>query len=139
MVAIDLSDSSQQVLSKAAGLLAEQASDYQVVCCYEPMLGLMADMALPVTGFDDTGVLEAMSQRLEGLVESVGLDPSKTRVIENIVGPGLCQHAELFNADLVLIGSHGRSGLRFLLGSTTNYVLHHANCDVLAVRIHVEK
>jgi universal stress protein A len=38
-------------------------------------------------------------------------------------------------ADLIVIGSHGRHGLSLLLGSTANGVLHHANCDVLAVRL----
>ena len=39
------------------------------------------------------------------------------------------------NADLVVIGSHGRSGLSLLLGSTANSVLHGSTCDVLAVRV----
>lgn len=37
--------------------------------------------------------------------------------------------------DLIVIGSHGRHGLALLLGSTANGVLHHAKCDVLAVRL----
>lgn len=37
--------------------------------------------------------------------------------------------------DLIVVGSHGRHGLALLLGSTANGVLHHAPCDVLAVRL----
>ncbi|MEO1899758.1 MAG: universal stress protein, partial [Methylococcales bacterium] len=37
--------------------------------------------------------------------------------------------------DLIVVGSHGRHGLALLLGSTANGVLHHAVCDVLAVRL----
>ncbi len=37
--------------------------------------------------------------------------------------------------DLIVIGSHGRHGWALLLGSTANGVLHHATCDVLAVRL----
>jgi nucleotide-binding universal stress UspA family protein len=37
-------------------------------------------------------------------------------------------------ADLVIIASHGRTGIRrALLGSTAEYVLRHANCPVLVV------
>jgi universal stress protein A len=43
--------------------------------------------------------------------------------------------AEAMQADLIIIGSHGRHGLRTLLGSTANAVLHRAKCDVLAVKI----
>jgi len=38
-------------------------------------------------------------------------------------------------ADLIVIGTHGRSGLKLLLGSTANSVLHGAQQDVLAVRL----
>lgn len=37
--------------------------------------------------------------------------------------------------DLIVVGSHGRHGFALLLGSTANGVLHHATCDVLAVRL----
>ena len=43
--------------------------------------------------------------------------------------------AEENDVDLIVIGSHGRHGLALLLGSTANSVLHHAQCDVLAVRL----
>jgi universal stress protein A len=44
--------------------------------------------------------------------------------------------ADESNADLIVLGTHGRSGIRLLLGSTANAVLHGAKQDVLAVRIH---
>ena len=47
--------------------------------------------------------------------------------------------AEEWNADLVIMGSHGRTGLaRLLLGSVARNVLHHAACSVLVVRRHAD-
>lgn len=44
-----------------------------------------------------------------------------------------------WGADLVILGSHGRTGLaRLLLGSVARNVLHHAGCSVLIVRRHAE-
>jgi universal stress protein A len=43
--------------------------------------------------------------------------------------------ADEIGADLIVIGTHGSSGLKLLLGSTANSVLHGAKHDVLAVRI----
>ncbi|WP_421134631.1 universal stress protein [Alteromonas sp. A079] len=43
--------------------------------------------------------------------------------------------AEKLNADLIVIGTHGQSGLRLLLGSTANAVLHGVKTDVLAVKV----
>lgn len=38
-------------------------------------------------------------------------------------------------AQLIMIGSHGRKGMeRFLLGSVSSAVLHHARCPVLVIR-----
>jgi universal stress protein A len=45
------------------------------------------------------------------------------------------EEAERNKADLIVLGSHGRQGIRMLLGSTANAVLHGAKCDVLAVRL----
>ena len=41
-----------------------------------------------------------------------------------------------WNADLIVLGSHGRKGLdRFLLGSVSEFVARHARCSVEIVRI----
>ncbi len=43
--------------------------------------------------------------------------------------------AEELDADLIVMGTHGRHGLQLMLGSTANAVLHGVKCDVLAVRV----
>jgi len=46
--------------------------------------------------------------------------------------------AEEWGADLIVVGSHGRSGIpRFLLGSVAEFVARHANCSVEIVRTSV--
>jgi nucleotide-binding universal stress UspA family protein len=48
---------------------------------------------------------------------------------------GIVEYATSTNADLVVIGTHGKSNLRYLLlGSTAERVLRHTGCSVLAVR-----
>ncbi|MBI4782037.1 MAG: universal stress protein [Oscillatoriophycideae cyanobacterium NC_groundwater_1537_Pr4_S-0.65um_50_18] len=50
-------------------------------------------------------------------------------------GQGLCEAAQQWEADLVIVGRRGRKGLtEALLGSVSNYVLHHAPCAVLAIQ-----
>lgn len=49
-------------------------------------------------------------------------------------GRAICDLARTWDADLVIVGSHGRKGLsEMLLGSVSNYVMHHAPCSVLVV------
>ncbi len=50
-------------------------------------------------------------------------------------GRALCELAEDEGADLLILGSHGRSGLsRAFLGSVAERVVRHAPCPVLVVR-----
>lgn len=47
----------------------------------------------------------------------------------------ILEQAEASQADLILMGTHGRGGLaRFFMGSVSHSVLHQANCPVLIVR-----
>jgi len=49
-------------------------------------------------------------------------------------GPVLCEFAREAGVDLIVLGRRGRSGLNeLLLGSVSNYVLHHAPCSVLVI------
>ncbi len=50
-------------------------------------------------------------------------------------GQGLCEAAQQWQADLVMVGRRGRKGwTEVLLGSVSNYVLHHAPCPVLVIQ-----
>lgn len=49
-------------------------------------------------------------------------------------GGVLCEVAQHWQADLVVVGHRGRSGLvEALLGSISNHVVHHSPCSVLVV------
>ena len=49
---------------------------------------------------------------------------------------GVVDMASTWNADLIVLGSHGREGLdRFLMGSVSEAVARHAHCSVEIVRI----
>ena len=50
-------------------------------------------------------------------------------------GRTICEVARTWKADLIMMGRRGHSGLNeLLLGSVSNYVLHHAPCSVLTVQ-----
>ena len=56
-------------------------------------------------------------------------------VWEGDAGPGIIAAAESEGADLIVVGTHGRSSVgRFLLGSVSDHVVHRADCAVLVVR-----
>lgn len=52
----------------------------------------------------------------------------------------ICEFAQSCYADVIVIGRRGHSGLReMLLGSVSNYVVHHAPCSVLLVQTPVKQ
>jgi nucleotide-binding universal stress UspA family protein len=74
------------------------------------------------------------------LIKQYGEDgpnvPLETLLIEDMVAyKGIVQAAATQEADLIIVGSHGRSNLeRFFLGGTANKVSSHAKQPVLIVR-----
>jgi nucleotide-binding universal stress UspA family protein len=59
--------------------------------------------------------------------EAIDLGDAKTKIVEN---------ATDWQADLIVMGSHGWKGLsRFLLGSVSDAVARHAPCSVEIVRL----
>ncbi|KAI9129676.1 universal stress protein [Acaryochloris sp. CCMEE 5410] len=50
-------------------------------------------------------------------------------------GPQICERAKDWHADLIVVGRHGRTGLKELfLGSVSNHIVHHAPCSVLVIQ-----
>ncbi|MEG4441040.1 universal stress protein [Microcoleus sp. AT9_B5] len=56
-------------------------------------------------------------------------------------GHCICESAENWGADLIVLGRRGRTGLaEAFLGSVSNYVVHHASCSVLVIQeVKIEK
>ena len=56
------------------------------------------------------------------------------------VGDAILDAAAQAGAELIVMGTHGRTGVRRLvLGSVAEYVLRHAECPVVTVRAHRAK
>ena len=61
----------------------------------------------------------------------------KTEFTQEFGTPGntICDLAQTWSAELILIGSRGLTGIKeMFLGSVSNYVTHHSPCSVLVVR-----
>jgi nucleotide-binding universal stress UspA family protein len=62
----------------------------------------------------------------------------KAEILQNFgdSGPMICDAAKNWSADLIVMGRNQKSPLNeFLLGSTSNYVLHNAFCSVMVIRL----
>ena len=92
-------------------------------------------------GFPGEPVIDLSNEPSEAIKESVEEDFAQYRDRMNFVSvtghPAvtICEEAETQQADLIIVGSHGRSAVdRLLLGSVSNGVVHRSKIPVLVVK-----
>ncbi|MCY4045011.1 MAG: universal stress protein [Cellvibrionales bacterium] len=140
LVAVDLEQESQGIIERAAAISsAAKVSVVHVVlplsqAFYANGLGLvqpMVDLAKLEEEIIDKA-MDDLSQYVSGVPSDgrIHYDVKKGDVVDTIVDT-----AKESQADLIVLGSHGTSGIKLLLGSTANGVLHHAPCDTLMIKI----
>jgi len=139
--ATDFSDSADSALQYAVSLAQRQDAELHV-------LHVITDLGVdPIRGAFESGVdedayyerLEAEAkEKMEDVVTQIGAtDLSVKRVIKRRPEPedAICDYATEQNADVVVMGTHGRRALsRVMLGSVAESVVRQAPCSVLTVR-----
>jgi len=89
-----------------------------------------ADLAVP----DSRDSLTTKAQGIVQRAKAAGADATFL-VWEGEPGEAIVAAADAENADLIIVGSHGRSGVsRFLIGSVSDFVVRHAHCPVMVIR-----
>ncbi len=100
----------------------------------EPHVVASAGGAIGLIEEDHVKTHEELATRMRQMLEEAGFETS-TRVHTGDVAHVLVEEARRQNADLIVVGCHGRNGInRLLRGSVASQVAAHAPCDVLVVR-----
>ncbi|MDD4915614.1 MAG: universal stress protein [Methylococcales bacterium] len=136
LLAVDFSDHGIEVASRAGQLAELNHAQLTVVHVVENLPITEATYGPIPFDVDFTQtLLDDAKTRLAKVAAGLNV-PEERRLLE-MGSPKLeiVRVADENQIDLIVLGSHGRHGLALLLGSTANGVLHHANCDVLAVRL----
>lgn len=135
LVAIDISEEAEQVLQVAADIAEVNNAEINIIHVTDNPVVPYSQWSDYVVPLSESQIREALFSKLAAIVESVGLSKSLISIDFGRPIDVILEKAETSQSGLVVIGSHGRHGIKTLLGSTANGVLHHANCDVLAVRV----
>lgn len=78
---------------------------------------------------------EGGEETVHSLAATLGVHSAEEKVLTGDPGHALCSFAEEVSATTIVIGSHGRGGIkRAVLGSVSDHVVRHAPCPVLVVR-----
>jgi universal stress protein A len=138
LLAADFSVHGEAVADRAKDLADKYQAKLSIVHVMDNLL--ITDAAYGSTipfDLDLTAELMAMAKkRLTALAEKLNIAEDCRWMETGSPKLEIIRAAEENKVDLIVVGSHGRHGFALLLGSTANGVLHHALCDVLAVRLH---
>jgi nucleotide-binding universal stress UspA family protein len=135
VIPFDFSELSIEAVEKAIEM-AEDSTSLHVIHVVDPTpIMISMDPALPVPASYDHGRYEHALQELRKRFGEG--DYAKLKIQCSIGDPGteIVEYAKSVRANLIIIPSHGRTGLtRMLLGSVAERVLRMANCPVLVLR-----
>jgi universal stress protein A len=140
LVAIDLLDSDHQVLSTAANIAGLYNSALTVIHVSETHITGYGEITSQHHIANEMQIKQQLYPQLKMMIEKAIPDFKNFNHIDSHLlfghsGDTIHLYAQQHQCDLIVVGSHGYTGVKALLGSTANNVLHGAHCDVYTVRI----
>ncbi len=132
---VDFSDTAREALRLADALT--RASNGRLIVLFVGAPALMVTdgvMAAPALGTEEPDP-DSLKGQLREFVKPVIGENVELRIDYGNAAEEILEHADQCHADLIVMGTHGRTGLgRLLLGSVAEHVLRRARCPVLLVK-----
>ena len=137
LVPLDFSAESRQALAYAVPFARQFGASITLLHVVEPVATPDFAKSFPLV-IENEKMMNAAREQFERIAKLEGVD-------EDLCGRILVRHGRSFQeitgaardarADLIIISTHGYTGLKHaLMGSTTERVVRHAPCPVLVVR-----
>lgn len=150
LVALDDLGATPIVFEQALDLAVKYQAKLHIFHCLEPSFAGISEMSMAAVygGMLDSTTahlhqdilqdnLARMSRHLKHLREQAEAHQIQVETSYVMGEPPteICAIAKTWGADLLIVGRRGLQGIgELLLGSVSNYVLHHAPCSVLIVQ-----
>jgi len=137
LLAFDFSDETDFLIKRASEMAFLNNAKISLVHILDniPMPDMSYGTIIALNDETDNALLEQQKNKCNEIGKFLNVPETQRWLIWGNPKDEICALATQENIDLIIVGSHARHGLALLLGSTANGVLHHAPCDVLAVRL----
>jgi nucleotide-binding universal stress UspA family protein len=138
LVPVDFSKHSASAMAAAAELSGTYQVPMTLVHVYQPLEfglpdGFVGHLPMPVSD-----LLAALQRQLgdsEKEAERAGAFAVDSKLLQGSVATEIVDYARREGYDLIVIGTHGRTGLKHLfMGSVAERVVRLASCPVLSLR-----
>jgi nucleotide-binding universal stress UspA family protein len=144
LVPTDFSTGSKRALEMAVEVATRFEASIDVIHVVELPIYMIPDMTVAVPGtaaLDFGSFARGQAEReMQLFLRNYGPPPESRVKITQVIDRGeptrmILDHAEDGGYDLIVMGTHGRTGLdHLLLGSTAERVIRRASCPVLTIR-----
>lgn len=136
----DFSDNAQEAIPHVLEMSRRFEAQVDVLHVLESAVH-PTDFAWSATTIEDLAEKrkDAAEERLKSLVEEMGLAPDRATAVVEFGNPfeQIVRYAKEKNVDLIVMATHGRTGLsHLLLGSTAERVVRLAHCPVMTIKGH---
>ena len=125
------------------GATSAFGAGYKLVIVYaKPSPSLMMSLGGPggvdIRPYVESDLKRAAAKVIDKAKELCAANSVSDAIFEVVEGDArnvLCDAVEKFNADVLVVGSHGYGAIkRVVLGSVSDYCAHHADCTVMIVK-----
>ena len=149
LVAIGVTTRTSPILERAITLAKNEGAALMLFHCHEPQtMAEYEDHIVTLTELDvsrsqrsyercvngEIGRLRSWLEELCDQAKKEGV-AARSLVEEGKPGPRIVEHANHWGADLIMLGRTQRGSFAdVLLGTVSDYVIHHASCSLLLVQ-----
>ena len=141
LIGVDDSPHSHAAVEFVRKMAWPKESSILVLSVVRPVVGVYAEAYVPAASYVEEmgGDLVRFHQETaadaERDLQSTGLK-TEARILHGDPRTALVEAARTERADLVVLGSHGRTGMaKLVMGSVAAYVVTHAPCSVMVVKL----
>lgn len=131
LFATDFSHAGDAAMELAASIARDRGAKLLILHVEEPPRNYGGEMYYGALEPD----LEEIEQMLQAIKPTVPDVLLEYRLVQGDPAETICQVAKDERAEMIVLGTHGRTGLlRMLMGSVAEAVVRHAPCPVLTLR-----
>ena len=137
LVAFDFSETSKNALTYGQNFTRSFGSRLHVLHVADVIATSAAQFYPEGPGDPEAKAVEIGTKQLRAALTAAEAGPNVVCTVRVSPSPAnaICEYAKEVHADLIVMGTHGRSGVsRFLMGSVAEHVVRLAPCPVLVVR-----
>lgn len=140
LVPVDFSECSSNALRQAVHLAQMFKAKIEIIHVITPVYitATTSDMLIPYDNLNYKNLLKDAEKKLIKIAKEIQTHESVSVSVNtqlNVVYTGILERAQKINADLIIMGTHGTSGIKeFFAGSNAFRVVKHSGCPVLTVQ-----